>query len=41
MILGSGKRLFADPVAGKTKLELVEQASYSNGVRLAVYDVAR
>ncbi|MDP3890542.1 dihydrofolate reductase family protein [Nocardioides sp.] len=41
VILGSGKRLFADTAAQKAKLELVEHASYSNGVRLGVYDVAR
>jgi dihydrofolate reductase len=41
VLLGSGKRLFADTDAAETRLDLVEQASYSNGVRLAVYDVMR
>jgi dihydrofolate reductase len=38
--LGTGKRLFAAD-ADKTRLELVESATYANGVRLAVYDVQR
>jgi dihydrofolate reductase len=41
VLLGRGKRLFADTEAPKTSLRLVESASYSNGIRLAVYDVVR
>ena len=41
VLLGSGKRLFADDSADKTRLELVEHAAYSNGIQLAVYDVKR
>jgi len=41
VVLGSGKRLFADDSADKARLELVEHAAYSNGVQLAVYDVKR
>jgi dihydrofolate reductase len=41
VVLGSGKRLFADDSAYKTKLALVEHAAYSNGIQLAVYDVRR
>ncbi|MET0838226.1 MAG: dihydrofolate reductase family protein [Marmoricola sp.] len=41
VVLGSGKRLFADDSADKTKLALVEHAAYSNGIQLAVYDVKR
>lgn len=40
LLQGSGRRLFADD-AVKTKLELVEQARYSNGVQLNVLDVVR
>jgi len=40
LVLGSGKRLFTSD-ADKTRLALVEHATYSNGVRLAVYDVVR
>jgi dihydrofolate reductase len=39
LLLGSGKRLFGQ--GEKTKLKLVESASYSNGVQLAVYEVPR
>ena len=39
LVLGSGKRLFAD--GEKTKLELVEHAAYSNGITLQRYDVVR
>lgn len=38
VVLGSGKRLFADDGA-KQKLRLVEEASYGNGIRLGIYDV--
>jgi dihydrofolate reductase len=41
VLLGSGKRLFADAAAPKTSLRLVESASYANGIRLAVHDVVR
>jgi dihydrofolate reductase len=41
VVLGSGKRLFADDSADKSRLELVEHAAYSNGIQLAVYDVKR
>ncbi|WP_104181327.1 dihydrofolate reductase family protein [Arthrobacter sp. B0490] len=42
VLLGSGKRLFDDaPQAAKTKLSLVENAVYPNGISLAVYDVVR
>ena len=37
LLLGSGKRLFAD--GDKTRLALVEHAAYSNGVTLQRYDV--
>ena len=39
LLLGGGKRLFAD--GDKTRLALVEHATYSNGVQKAVYDVVR
>lgn len=39
VLLGSGKRLFDDAASTKTKLALVESASYSNGVQLQVLDV--
>lgn len=39
LLLGSGKRLFAD--GNKTRLALVEHAAYSNGVTLQRYDVVR
>ena len=39
LLLGSGKRLFAD--GDKTRLALVEHAAYSNGVTLQRYDVVR
>lgn len=38
LVLGSGKRLFADG-AGKTKLSLQEHAAFSNGIQLSVFDV--
>ncbi|MFC6287148.1 dihydrofolate reductase family protein [Nocardioides sp. GCM10027113] len=40
VLLGSGKRLFATD-ADKTKLRLVEHATYGNGVQMSVLDVAR
>ena len=39
LLLGSGKRLFAD--GDKTRLALVEHAAYSNGITLQRYDVVR
>ena len=42
ILLGSGKRLFADGTAlDKTRLALVEHAAYSNGITLQRYDVVR
>ena len=38
LVLGTGKRLFADP-GEKLELELVEHAAYANGVTLQVLDV--
>lgn len=38
VVLGSGKRLFADD-GPRQRLRLVEEATYGNGIRLAVYDV--
>ncbi|QZY29093.1 dihydrofolate reductase family protein [Nocardioides coralli] len=38
LLLGSGKRLFADD-ADKTRLRLVDQASYANGIQKLCYDV--
>lgn len=40
IVLGGGKKLFAEDGA-KQKLELLEDASYSNGIRLARYQVVR
>ena len=41
LVLGTGgKRLFADD-GGKTKLELVEQESYANGIQKLCYEVVR
>lgn len=40
LMLGSGKRLWADD-ADKQKLDLVEHATYDNGIQLTVYDVVR
>jgi dihydrofolate reductase len=39
VLLGSGKRLFADIGTDKTKLRVVEHATYSNGIHMVVYDV--
>jgi dihydrofolate reductase len=39
LLLGGGKRLFGD--GDKTRLALVEHATYSNGVQMVVYDVVR
>lgn len=39
LLLGAGKRLFAEDGDRFTRLDLVEDATYSNGVRLLVLDV--
>ena len=39
LVLGGGKRLFAADGADLRKLTLVEHATYSNGIQLAVFDV--
>ncbi|MEE4025758.1 dihydrofolate reductase family protein [Gordonia sp. PKS22-38] len=42
VVLGSGKRLFADdPAEATSRLSLVEHEAYTNGVVKAVYDVVR
>lgn len=41
VVLGSGKRLFADSSPDKQKLSLAESESYANGVQKLVYDVVR
>jgi len=41
LVLGGGKRLFAADGADFAKLELVEQASYGNGIAKLCYDVVR
>jgi dihydrofolate reductase len=41
VVLGSGRRLFVTEGGDKQRLELVEHATYGNGVRMAVYDVVR
>ncbi|WP_275094139.1 dihydrofolate reductase family protein [Brachybacterium avium] len=40
VLLGAGKRLFAADAPAQ-RLELVRSADFSNGVRMAVYDVRR
>ncbi|GLY64562.1 dihydrofolate reductase family protein [Amycolatopsis taiwanensis] len=40
VLLGSGKRLFADSGTDKTNLKLVEHGTFDNGIRMAIYDVA-
>ena len=40
LVLGGGKRLFASE-GGFERLDLVEQASYSNGIQKLCYDVLR
>ncbi len=37
VILGSGKRLFPDSAADKTKLRLVDCTTYANGVQLRIF----
>lgn len=39
LLLGAGKRLFSDTDKDATKLRLVEQEAYSNGVQKQVFDV--
>jgi dihydrofolate reductase len=39
VLLGSGKRLFDDGEPTATRLSLVEQEAYSNGIIKAIYDV--
>jgi dihydrofolate reductase len=41
VILGSGKRLWADDVDDKHKLTLREARTYTNGVQLNIFDVVR
>lgn len=41
LVLGHGKRLFPADGGGKQKLELTEQAAYSNGIHKLCYRVAR
>ena len=40
-MLGSGRRLFVTEGGEKQRLRLVEDATYGNGIRMAVYDVVR
>jgi len=41
VVLGDGNRLWANQDQDKTRLTLVEHATYSNGVQLQVWDVIR
>jgi dihydrofolate reductase len=41
LLLGDGKRLWANADQDKTRLALVEHATYSNGVQMQVWDVVR
>ena len=41
VVLASGRRLFATEGGDKRRLDLVEHATYGNGIRMAVYDVVR
>ncbi|MGY2875868.1 dihydrofolate reductase [Marmoricola sp. URHA0025 HA25] len=41
VLLGDGRRLWANQDQDKTRLALVEHATYSNGVQLQVWDVVR
>lgn len=41
VVLGSGRRLFVTEGGEKQRLRLVEDATYANGIRMAVYDVVR
>ena len=41
VLLGNGKRLWENADQHKTRLALVEHATYSNGVQMQVWDVVR
>ena len=41
VLLGDGKRLWANADQDKTRLVLVEHATYGNGVQMQVWDVVR
>src|SRR5690606_5832377 len=41
LLLGAGKRLFGEADQDATKLRLVEQKAYANGVQMQVFDVLR
>jgi dihydrofolate reductase len=41
LLLGAGKRLFSDSDVDKTRLQVVESETYSNGIQKLVYDVVR
>lgn len=41
LVLGGGKRLFAADGADFARLDLVDQASYANGIQKLCYDVVR
>jgi len=41
VVLGSGRRLFADDAADKVKLELVDSRAFGNGVTVQTYHRAR
>ena len=41
LLLGAGKRLFSEADQDATRLRLVEQEAYGNGVMKVVYDVVR
>ena len=37
VVLGSGRRLFPSDALDKTKLQLVDTTTYSNGVQLQIF----
>jgi dihydrofolate reductase len=41
VLLGDGNRLWANADQPKTRLDLVQHATYGNGVQLQVFDVVR
>jgi dihydrofolate reductase len=41
IVLGSGKRLFADDSPAKQKLHLAESETYANGVQKMIFEVVR
>ncbi|MGH1564548.1 dihydrofolate reductase family protein [Mumia sp. DW29H23] len=41
LLLGAGKRLWSDADKDTTKLELVDQAAYKNGIQKQVFDVVK